>query len=110
MKTRTLITGAVFLAVAAGGAGTASAQLSLRGSDTLEVVTTQVIAACPGATGQIVYAGGGSTLGQAAMVAGTQHVSPTSRQLNAPACTTTSRPVVLRLDGQSVLTKDAPHS
>ena len=34
--------------------------LSLKGSDTFELVSTDVIAACAGATGNIVYVGGGS--------------------------------------------------
>jgi hypothetical protein len=71
----------------------------------LEVVTTQTLAACPAAAG-IVYAGGGSGLGQAAMVAGTQHVAPMSRQLNSPACTGTSRELLLGLDGLSVLARN----
>lgn len=105
MRTRTLFTSAAFLAVSAV-AGTASAQLQLKGSDTLELVTKDVIAACPGANGNITYIGGGSGTGQAAMVASppTQHVAPMSRQMNnAASCTTNSRQLVIGLDGIAVV-------
>jgi hypothetical protein len=109
MRTRTLITGASFLVVAMADAGMASAQMNLRGSDTLDLVTTDAIAACPGAAGNIVYVGGGSTAGQGAMqgTGPTQHVAPMSRQLNSPACTTNSRQLLIGLDGLSIVTKNA---
>src|SRR5206468_619399 len=48
MRTRTLITGAAFLLVGTAAAGKAHAQaLSLRGSDTLDLVSTDVIANSP---------------------------------------------------------------
>jgi ABC-type phosphate transport system substrate-binding protein len=109
MRTRTLITSAAFMAVSAA-AGTASAQLQLKGSDTLELVTKDVIAACPGANGNIVYIGGGSGTGQAAMVASppTQHVAPMSRQMNnAASCTTNSRQLLIGLDGIVVVASNA---
>ena len=102
MRTRTLITGAAFLVVGVASAGTAQAQLNLRGSDTLDLVTTDVIAACTGAAGNIVYVGGGSGTGQAAMTAGTQHVAPMSSQLSGGACTTNSRQLLVGLDGIAV--------
>src|SRR6476661_2701050 len=113
MRTRTLITSAAFMAVSAA-AGTASAQLQLKGSDTLDLVTKDVIAACPGvaAAGGITYIGGGSGTGQAAMVASppTQHVAPMSRQMNnAASCTTNSRQLLIGLDGIVVVAKNANH-
>jgi hypothetical protein len=55
---------AVFLAI---GAGTMGIQgLDLKGSDTLRSLTTDVINACPGATGALVYRGGGSGAGEGA--------------------------------------------
>jgi hypothetical protein len=44
------------------------------------------------------------------MVAGTQHVSPMSRQLNAPACTANSRQLLLGLDGLSILARNGQHT
>src|SRR6266550_70691 len=105
MRTRTLITGAAFLVVGVAGAGRANAQLNLRGSDTLDLVTTDVIAACPGAVGNIVYVGGGSGAGQAAMsgAAPTQHVAPMSRQLNNAQCVASARQLLVGLDGIAVV-------
>ena len=110
MRTRKLITGAVFLAVGVVGAGTASAQ-ALRGSDTLEDVTENVLAACPGAVG-VTYIGGGSGAGQGAMTGAgaTQHVAPMSRALNnAATCTANARQLLLGLDGLAIVTKNATH-
>jgi len=108
MRTRTLITGAAFLLVGVASAGKAHAQaLNLRGSDTLDLVSTDVIAACTGATGNIVYVGGGSGAGQAAMASGTQHVAPMSRQLNGSQCTASSRQLLIGLDGIVVVAKNA---
>jgi hypothetical protein len=111
MRTRTMIAGATFLVAALAGAGQASAQQNLRGSDTLDNVTTAVIAACAGATGQIVYVGGGSGAGQGAMsgAAPTQRVAPMSRQLNGAQCTANSRQLMIGLDGLSILAKNAAH-
>jgi hypothetical protein len=111
MRTRRLIAGAAFLVVGVAGTGKASAQLSLRGSDTLDNLTTNVLANCPGATGQIVYVGGGSSAGQGAMSGASpiQHVAPMSRQLNGAQCTANSRQLMVALDGLSILTKNAAH-
>ena len=108
MRTRTLITGAAFLVVGVAGARSAHAQMALRGSDTLELVATDVIAACTGAAGQIVYTGGGSGAGQAAMsgASPTQHVAPMSRQLNGSQCTTAARQLLIGLDGLSIVAKN----
>lgn len=97
------------MAAAFAGVGTASAQLALRGSDTLENLTEEVIANCPGATGNIVYVGGGSGAGQSAMAgaAPTQRVAPMSRQLNGAQCTANSRQVLIALDGLSILAKNS---
>jgi hypothetical protein len=103
-----MITGAAFLAVSTA-AGTASAQLLLKGSDTLELVTKDVITSC-GLTGAIEYIGGGSGTGQAAMSAGTQHVAPMSRQLNNAQCTTNSRQLMIGLDGIVVVAKNEAHT
>jgi hypothetical protein len=67
--------------VVMGGAQSAHAQ-SLAGSDTLERVTQQLIAACPGAAG-LTYAGGGTGAGEAAIVAGTQQIAPMSRAMTS---------------------------
>src|SRR5688572_28104096 len=109
MRTRTLITGAALMAAAFAGVGTASAQQALRGSDTLENLTEEVIANCPGATGNIVYVGGGSGAGQSAMAgaAPTQRVAPMSRQLNGAQCTANSRQILIALDGLSILAKNS---
>jgi hypothetical protein len=114
MRTRTLITGAAFLAVGYAGVSTAYALPELRGSDTLENVTEQVVAACQTALGlgspvNIVYVGGGSGAGQSAMAgaAPTQHVAPMSRQLNGGQCTANSRQLLIGLDGLSILAKNS---
>jgi len=108
MRTRTLITGAAFLAVGVFGARQASAQ-ALAGSDTLEDVTENVITNCPAAVG-VTYVGGGSTAGQNAMVSGSQHVASMSRALNAPACTANSRQLLVGLDGLSIVAKNGAHA
>jgi len=71
-----------------GGAAAVGAldNIGLKGSDTLEHVTGDVLAACPGATGAgISYVGTGSTTGENAMSAGAQTVAPMSRFLNVTA-------------------------
>ena len=63
--------------------------IALNGSDTLHDVTTDVLAACPGATTNgISYQGGGSGVGEAQMAVNTQQVSPMSRSMkNSEYCT-----------------------
>src|SRR5678816_4555442 len=108
MRTRTLLTSVAFL-TASAAAGTASAQLLLKGSDTLELVTKDVITACS-LDAQITYVGQGSGAGQSAMAGGTQHVAPMSRQLNnAATCTANSRQLLVGLDGLSVVAKNVTH-
>lgn len=76
---------AAALLLSLGGAHSASAQtIALKGSDTLEKVTKQLLAnpACnPG--NAIEYAGGGSGTGEAAMVNNQQQIAPMSRALVA---------------------------
>jgi ABC-type phosphate transport system substrate-binding protein len=111
MRTRTLITGAAFLAAGLASVSTAFALPELRGSDTLEDVTEAVITQCQTdhglPAGSIVYVGGGSGTGQSAMAAGTQHVAPMSRQLNGAQCTAASRQLLVGLDGLSIVAKNS---
>ena len=99
---RKLLAGATVVLFGASAASTASAQLALKGSDTLEDVARGVITDCSDVTknpppgtllpaGSITYAGGGSGTGQGAMLAAppTQHIAPMSRALNG----TTACPV-----------------
>ena len=82
---RVLIVGATFLLFSGGAAAVGALDnIALKGSDTLEHVTGDVLAACPGATAaNITYLGTGSTAGENAMAAGSQMVAPMSRYLNA---------------------------
>jgi hypothetical protein len=106
-----------------GGAAAVGAldNMALKGSDTLEKVTTDVLAACPAATAAgTSYLGTGSTAGENAMTAGTQTVAPMSRFLNptvgvcngAPSGTpgfvagaggVTAEGLVIGLDGVSIV-------
>lgn len=88
----------------------------LKGSDTLEFITKDVLAMCPNATSNgISYAGGGSTTGGDAMKASspTQNVSPQSRALSqSEGCSTVGGAIVnagsqaeglvIALDGLSI--------
>jgi hypothetical protein len=81
---RLIIMGATFLMVC-GSAATVGAldNIGLKGSDTLERVANDVLAACPAATAaNITYLGTGSGAGESAMAAGSQTVAPMSRFLN----------------------------
>src|SRR4029077_6102478 len=113
MRTRTLITGAAFLVVGVASAGKAQAQLNLKGSDTLDLVTTETISMCTGANGLITYVGGGSGGGESAMLAGQQHVAPMSSQLNSGAvgngCSSSARQLLVGLDGIAILAKNSQH-
>jgi hypothetical protein len=104
-----LVASATFLLVG-GAAGVVGAldNVALQGSDTLEEVTKDVIAACPGAkNANITYRGGGSSTGENAMVAGSQTVSPMSRFLNPTtgvcAKGPTAEGLVIGLDGLSIV-------
>jgi hypothetical protein len=107
MKT-TLFVGATLLALGASAAKVVALDsIALQGSDTLEQVTKDVLAACPAATGAgISYNGGGSTTGENAMIAGTQTVAPMSRFLNTNASIcpkgSTAEGLVIGLDGIAI--------
>lgn len=81
-----------------------------------------VIASCAGANGQISYVGRATAAvndpGELAMIFGSQHVAPMSRQLhNIPqenggdlvACTASSKQLLIGLEGISVVAKNATH-
>src|SRR5690242_12701586 len=101
MVMRKLLAGAAVVALGAGAASSARAQtLNMKGSDTLEDVAKGVIADCQNTAitgplgltalpaGSIVYVGGGSGGGQAAITATppTQRIAPMSRPMNGTAC------------------------
>lgn len=93
---------AMLLVLSLGASGNATAQtVQLKGSDTLEDITKDLIGLC-GLTSTITYLGGGSGTGQAAMVGGTQQIAPMSRQLNSTACTGSAGQFLLGLDGIAV--------
>lgn len=107
MRTRKLLAGATFFAVGLGYATQVSAQLQLKGSDTLEDIAKDAVAAA-GLSSVITYVGGGSTGGQGAMSATppTQQIAPMSRQLNGTACTTLGATIgqeLIGLDGLAVV-------
>jgi hypothetical protein len=114
--------GASFLMVCGGAASVGALDnIALKGSDTLERVTTDVLAACPAASAaNITYLGTGSSAGEAAIAAGSQTVAPMSRFLNpiqgvcdgAPTGTVghvdgtgaaTAEGLVIGLDGLSIV-------
>ena len=73
-----------------GLAGTASSQaLQLRGSDTLFTFTNDLIDICePNITaGELIYRGGGSTLGETEMETDNQQIAPMSRFIDSGTCT-----------------------
>ena len=84
---RKLLAGATFLVFGAGAMSSASAQLQMKGSDTLEDVTKGVLADCivstndPTvlATTDITYVGGGSGGGEGAVIGAQQRIAPMSR-------------------------------
>ena len=105
---RTIVIAATFVVIAAGAAVVgARDNVALQGSDTLEQITNDILAQCPGATTNgIRYVGGGSTTGGNAMIAGTQTVSPQSRRLaNNEGCSspTTAEGLVIALDGLAIV-------
>ena len=67
---RKTIVGATFVVFAAGASAVGALDnVILQGSDTLERLTNDVLAVCPGATmNGISYRGGGSTAGGNAMI------------------------------------------
>jgi hypothetical protein len=76
--------------------------LDLKGSDTLEEVTKDVIGLCN--LGAVInYVGGGSGSGQSAMLSGTQQIAPMSRELNGTACLASSSQLLIGLDGIAIV-------
>jgi len=78
MLTRMTASIAAFTALAL--AAPVAHAIELKGSDTLELMTQQVLANCPG-TSTITYIGGGSSAGEQALLVGTQEIAPMSRFL-----------------------------
>lgn len=101
MRTRTALAGTALIALGLN-AGPASAQLSLRGSDTLEEVTKEAIINA-GLTASLTYVGGGSGAGENAMLGGTQKIAPMSRPLQNAACVPGAEQLVVGLDGIAVV-------
>ena len=104
---------AVFLVIVVGAASNARAQfVSLKGDDTLENVAQAVIGGCtfPAGTG-FAYVGGGSSAGEAAMVAvpPTQNIAPMSRELDGAACNATAAQLLIGLDGISIVGANQAH-
>ena len=102
----------IFATLALGlGAGSAGAQLNLRGSDTLFDFTQNLLTICdtdPVTAGVqtipasvLVYKGGGSGLGESEMIANRQEIAPMSRFLNANACSATGGQSGVLNDGQA---------
>lgn len=84
---RKRLVGAAVLLIGAGTASNsfAAPPLGIKGSDTLELVAKDVLAACaPAVAAGTTYVGGGSTGGEAAMsqLNYTQQISPMSRELS----------------------------
>lgn len=109
MRTRTGLALVTFLGL---GLSAATASAQLKGSDTLEEVTKDAIAAIP--ISGFTYLGGGSGAGESAMQAGTQAIAPMSRQLNSGAsdaakCTATAKQLAIALDGVAVVTGNPAH-
>lgn len=98
-----IVTAMVILGVGVEGSR-ASAQLSIQGSDRLDAITHAIIASC-GLIGQISFIGGGSSGGQAAMVAGRQHMAPMTRELNSTGCNAgpSSAQLLIGLDSLAVV-------
>ncbi|MEY4512210.1 MAG: hypothetical protein RLZZ450_4332, partial [Pseudomonadota bacterium] len=92
--------------VAGFGASHVEAQ-ALKGSDTLEAVTNNIIANCPTATG-ISYLGGGSGGGENAMAAvpPTQQIAPMSRKITCAraGANPAAQGKILGYDGIAILT------
>jgi len=125
---RKLLAGATMLVFGAGAMSSASAQLQLKGSDTLEDVAKNVLADCIVATADptvlaatdITYVGGGSGGGQAAMVGGQQRIAPMSRPINGAQCPVTppatqgvldarGEQLLIGLDGIAIVAQNQTH-
>ena len=105
---RKILAGGTFLMLALGVVSNATAQLQLKGSDTLEGVARDVVTAC-GLTASITYVGGGSGAGENAMKGATptQQVAPMSRELNSGVagdeCIASATQLLIALDGLAVI-------
>jgi hypothetical protein len=89
--------------VAMGVSGAAhGAAFGLKGSDTLEEITKDVISVC-NLDSVLSYIGGGSATGQAAMASGSQQLAPMSRQLSGTACSATASQLLIGLDGIAIV-------
>jgi len=121
---RTTIAIASFLAVGASAVGVSA--LDLRGSDTLQVMTVNLLndatLDCGGVgnspVGDLAYIGTGSGNGQSSMVGNTQEIAPMSRAMNTGVCTgtaattnhadaTLAEGIVFALDGISMVASNA---
>jgi ABC-type phosphate transport system substrate-binding protein len=121
---RTTIAIASFLVVGASAVGVSA--LDLRGSDTLQVMTVNLLTDatldCGGLgntpAGDLVYIGSGSGNGQSSLVGNTQEIAPMSRAMNTGVCTgtaastnhanaTLAEGIVFALDGISVVANSA---
>jgi hypothetical protein len=95
-----------------GLAGTASSQaLQLRGSDTLFTFTNQLVDICePNITaGELIYRGGGSTLGETEMETDNQQIAPMSRFIDSGTCTLSANKAQgckVALDGLALFADD----
>ena len=121
---RTTIALAAFLVAGAGAVGVSA--LDLKGSDTLEGVTSALLTDaaldCGGTTntpaGTLVYIGTGSGNGESAILSGAQQVAPMSRALAAAAtCAAadggfvpTAEGIVFALDGLSIVASNSTGS
>jgi hypothetical protein len=111
---RTTTAFATFLALAAGTTGVSAADFFMRGSDTLKLITENVVSTCPGVPGvtgdQIVYNGTGSGNGENDLRDGIARIAPMSRALGAGVCTfgdpdnaSEAEGIAFALDGLSVV-------
>ena len=110
MRMSFVIAATVAVGAAAVGAGAATLPQFL-GSDSLFNVTNTAIAQCGAPANTLVYLGTGSGNGEAALVAGTQAISPSTSFLSANICKVTggateleaSQGLVIGLDGLTLL-------
>jgi ABC-type phosphate transport system substrate-binding protein len=98
---------ALFGTVVLAGEASAATGNVLTGSDTMDVLTSNVIAACPGAAG-LSYTGGGSGTGEQNMMLLKQETAPMSRALQASRTCRSGNPEaaqckVVALDGIAIV-------
>ncbi|MGD0677077.1 MAG: hypothetical protein ABSC94_16810 [Polyangiaceae bacterium] len=110
---------ATFVVASVGAVGVGAATMTtFAGSDTLgnvthDMINTTSVSGSPFCTGPyasaqtLVYTGGGSSLGETDMIAGTQAIAPMSRFLGTNICdggVSNGEGVVISLDGVSIVT------